>query len=67
MEKHEKVNKFLTQFGPWNDVLRTSNSIQYYTDWLIDDHFVFSRYNNDLELEDAIHTAILTLKVCFLW
>lgn len=25
----------------------------------------FFRYNNDLELEDAIHTAILTLKVCF--
>lgn len=24
---------------------------------------LFSRYNNDLELEDAIHTAILTLKV----
>ena len=24
----------------------------------------FHRYNNDLELEDAIHTAILTLKVC---
>lgn len=23
----------------------------------------FSRYNEDLELEDAIHTAILTLKV----
>ncbi len=28
--------------------------------------FLFSRYNNDLELEDAIHTAILTLKVCCL-
>lgn len=28
--------------------------------------FSFSRYNNDLELEDAIHTAILTLKVKFL-
>lgn len=25
---------------------------------------MFFRYNNDLELEDAIHTAILTLKVC---
>lgn len=25
---------------------------------------LFFRYNNDLELEDAIHTAILTLKVC---
>lgn len=25
---------------------------------------LFRRYNNDLELEDAIHTAILTLKVC---
>lgn len=29
--------------------------------------FFFSRYNNDLELEDAIHTAILTLKVCSLF
>ena len=29
---------------------------------------LFSRYNNDLELEDAIHTAILTLKVgSLLW
>lgn len=26
-------------------------------------HWLFNRYNNDLELEDAIHTAILTLKV----
>lgn len=33
--------------------------------WCEDEHFIlFHRYNNDLELEDAIHTAILTLKVC---
>lgn len=25
----------------------------------------FSRYNENLELEDAIHTAILTLKVSY--
>lgn len=32
--------------------------------WRDDEHFIlFNRYNNDLELEDAIHTAILTLKV----
>ena len=28
-------------------------------------HFSFSRYSEDLELEDAVHTAILTLKVHF--
>lgn len=33
--------------------------------WCKDKDFtLFHRYNNDLELEDAIHTAILTLKVC---
>lgn len=29
--------------------------------------FLEKRYNEELELEDAIHTAILTLKVCYLW
>ena len=28
--------------------------------------FLEKRYNEDIEIEDAIHTAILTLKVCFL-
>ena len=35
----------------------------HYTDCLMTTLVLFSRYNNDLELEDAIHTAILTLKV----
>lgn len=29
--------------------------------------FCHFRYNEDLELEDAIHTAILTLKVKYAW
>ena len=47
-------------YFPWKATAMGKNHINGKT-------FLEKRYNAELELEDAVHTAILTLKVIILW